>query len=188
MKKILFVNACVRPCSRTYLLAQEILNKLNGQIEKVNLAREQLPPLDLELLEKRDRLISSGGFSDPLFRYAAQFASADEIVIAAPYWDLAFPSILRIYLEHVTVVGVTFQYSPEGIPLGLCKARRIIYATTAGGPIADRNLGYDYIKALSDAFYGIPEVLCFQAEGLDIQGADVNRILQDAAARIKETL
>ena len=144
--------------------------------------------MDLELLEKRNQLISSKNFSDPLFRYAAQFAAADEIVIAAPYWDLAFPSILRIYLEHVTVVGVTFQYSPDGIPLGLCKAKRIIYVTTAGGPIADRNLGYDYVKALSDAFYSIPEVLCFQAENLDIQGADVNGILEDAVLRIKEAL
>ena len=132
MKKILFVNACVRPCSRTYLLAQEVLKKLNGQIEEVHLGHEQLSPLDLELLEKRNQIISSKNFSDPLFRYAAQFAAADEIVIAAPYWDLAFPSILRIYLEHVTVVGVTFQYSPDGIPLGLCKAKRIIYVTTAG--------------------------------------------------------
>ena len=188
MKKILFVNACVRPCSRTCLLAQEVLKKLNGQIEEVHLGHEQLSPLDLELLEKRNQLISSKNFSDPLFRYAAQFAAADEIVIAAPYWELAFPSILRIYLEHVTVVGVTFQYSPDGIPLGLCKAKRIIYVTTAGGPIADRNLGYDYVKALSDAFYSIPEVLCFQAENLDIQGADVNGILEDAVLRIKEAL
>lgn len=60
--------------------------------------------------------------------------------------------------------------------------------TTAGGPIADRNLGYDYVKALSDAFYSIPEVLCFQAENLDIQGADVNGILEDAVLRIKEAL
>ena len=47
---------------------------------------------------------------------------------------------------------------------------------------------YDYVKALSDAFYSIPEVLCFQAENLDIQGADVNGILEDAVLRIKEAL
>lgn len=47
MKKILFVNACVRPCSRTCLLAQEVLKKLNGQIEEVHLGHEQLSPLDL---------------------------------------------------------------------------------------------------------------------------------------------
>ena len=56
MKKILFVNACVRPCSRTCLLAQEVLKKLNGQIEEVHLGHEQLSPLDLELLEKRTSL------------------------------------------------------------------------------------------------------------------------------------
>ena len=30
MEKILFVNACVRPESRTYVLAQHVLDKLDG--------------------------------------------------------------------------------------------------------------------------------------------------------------
>ncbi len=185
MNQILYINACVRPESRTLRLAQTVLNQLDGQVSQVDLGREGISPLDRAGLERRNRLIASGALSDPMFRYAAQFARADEIVIAAPYWDLAFPALLRIYLEHVTISGATFYYSPEGIPIGLCRARRMIYVTTAGGPI-HQNLGFDYVKALANTFYGIPEALCFQAEGLDIQGADVAGILQRATQAIED--
>ena len=57
MENILFINACVRPESRTYRLAQEVLKKLNGKKEEVCLFQENIPALDLELLEKRNRLL-----------------------------------------------------------------------------------------------------------------------------------
>lgn len=185
MKKILFINACIRPQSRTLLLAQEVLKKLDGEIEEVNLCNENIRPLDWVQLKQRDDFISQKNFSAPIFKYANQFAKADEIVIAAPCWDLAFPSILRVYLEHVTITGLTFQYSPEGIPTGLCNANRIIYVTTSGGPFGNQPQGYNYIKDLANVFYGIPNILCFKAENLDIKGVDVNSIIQKAIKEIE---
>lgn len=185
MKKILFINACIRPHSRTLLLAKEVLKKLDGEIEQVDLSKENLRPLDWEHLEQRDRLILQKDFSAPMFKYANQLVEADEIVMAAPCWDLAFPSILRVYLEHTTVTGLTFKYSAEGIPMGFCKAKRMIYVTTSGGPFAYQSQGYDYIKDLATTLYGIPDVLCFQAENLDVQGVDVNSQIQTAIKEIE---
>ena len=170
MKNVLFIDACARPDSRTRFLAEKVLAKLGGQAEKLNLYAENLLPLTYEQLEERNRLIAAGDFSAPLFQFARQFAEADEIVIAAPYWDLSFPSVLRVYLA-----------------VGLCKAKRLIYVTTAGGPIGDRNFGFDYVEALAKTFYGIPQVLCFQAENLDIWGADVPGILENAAKEIQNS-
>ena len=97
-----------------------------------------------------------------MFKYAKQFADSDTIVIAAPYWDLMFPALLKIYFEAITVTGITFKYSPEGQPIGLCKAKRLIYLTTAGGRVFDElNLGFDYSKKLATLFYGFPETVCF---------------------------
>ena len=187
MKNILFINACPRPQSRTLALAQEILKKVSGTVTEINLYQEPLRPLDWEQLKERDALIASHTMSSPMFDYARQFAAADDIVIAAPYWDLAFPSILRVYFEQITVLGVTFTYSTAGIPVGLCRAGRILYVTTAGGPIGPYNLGYDYVKALATLYYGIPQVLCFTAENLDIVGADVPGIMEQAIANIKNS-
>ena len=44
--KTLFVNACVRPESRTKILADHLLDKLGGEIEEVNLEKENIQPLN----------------------------------------------------------------------------------------------------------------------------------------------
>lgn len=188
MKQILFVNACVRPQSRTLQLTRELLKHIEGNVQEVALYDEGLAPLDLVQLNKRNELLAADDYKAPLFKYARQFAEADEIVIAAPYWDLAFPSILRVYLEHVTIVGVTFKYSAEGIPMGLCRAKRLIYVTTAGGPIGNCNFGFDYIKSVANGFYGIQDVRCLRAENLDVYEADVNAIMKKAVADIDALL
>ena len=112
-----------------------------------------------------------------MFALARQFAQADDIVVAAPYWDLSFPAVLKQYIEQINVSGVTFRYSEEGIPEGLCKANRLFYITTAGGDFVPDDYGYGYIKALAENFYGIKTVELIKAAGLDIVGADVEQIL-----------
>ena len=47
MDKILFINACVRPCSRTMMLAETLLQKLHGTVQEVRLNEMSLPVLDL---------------------------------------------------------------------------------------------------------------------------------------------
>jgi FMN-dependent NADH-azoreductase len=180
MKKILYINACCKKDSRTNELAQQLLCKLNGQVQAVNLYEQSLAPLDAKRLSERDSLIKAGKTDGESFFLARQFASADTIVIAAPYWDLMFPSILKVYLESITVCGITFRYSEKGIPQSLCKAENLCYVTTAGGFIGENNFGYDYIKALATGFFGISKVEFFSAEGLDIYGADVDEIMKKA--------
>ena len=182
--KILFINACVRPESRTAELSQHLLDRLDGEITEVNLYKEDLLPLCNNGLEKRKLHDYSGGEFD----YARQFSSADVIVIGAPFWDLSFPSVLKIYFENITVSGITFEYSDSGRPAGMCKAKKLYYVTTAGGYIGNNNLGYDYIKALAQGFFGINDVRFFVAEGLDISGADVQGIMSSAKMQITNEL
>lgn len=185
-EKILFVNSCVRKESRTLALAQSVLDKLCGKLYEINLEQEHLEPINGEMLEKRERLISENDFSDDMFRSAKEFAAADTIVIAAPYWDLTFPALLKIYLEQITVCGITFEYR-NGVPHSLCSAKRLIYITTAGGPVY-YNFGFDYVKTLSEKFFSIPETLCFMADGLDIRNADTRQIMEDAKNKVSESL
>lgn len=177
MEKILFINACVRPSSRTLELAKHVLSKLSGRVQEVKLYNEHLLPLDLEQIELRDKSTKTKDFSNPVFDLAKQFANVDTIVIAAPYWDLSFPAVVKSYFENITVNGLTFAYGENGIPKGLCKAKRLIYVTTSGGPII-HNFGFDYVSALAKNFYGINDVQLVKAEGLDIYDADVFDIMQ----------
>ncbi len=177
---ILFVNACVRECSRTLILAKRLLSTLEGEIKEVKLEEVKFPVVNEAFINHRDELKSSGEFDDPMFDLARDFASADSIVIAAPYYDLSFPAMLKQYFEQINVVGLTFTYTESGMPQGLCKAKKLYYVTTAGGPILSDELGFGYVKALANTFYGINEVYQMKAECLDVIGADVEAILDDA--------
>ena len=181
---ILFINACVRPQSRTKLLADYVLAKLDSDIKEVNLEKENLMPLNSTTLEHRSNLASKGDFTNPIFDFAKDFAIANKIVIAAPFWDLSFPALLKCYIEQINIIGLTFAYGHTGKPYGLCKADELIYITTSGGTILNDAAGFGYIKSLAQNFYGIKNVSCIKAENLDIDGADVKSILDTAKKEI----
>ncbi len=174
---ILFINACVRRKSRTLILARQLLNTLDGEIKEVQLEKVEFPVVDEEFINRRDALINAGKYDDPMFSLGRDFAAADTIVVAAPYYDLSFPAMLKQFFEQINVLGLTFIYTEEGNPKGLCKAKELYYITTAGGPILSDDFGFGYVKTLANTFYGIEEVYQIKAEGLDIASADVEAIL-----------
>ena len=185
-KPILFINACARRESRTKRLAERLLAGLDQPYEEIRLSDIAFPAVDQDFLDRRDRLIAAGDFGHPRFDLARRFAQAERILIAAPYWDLSFPAALKQYIEQINVVGITFRYTEAGTPLGLCRASRLDYVTTAGGRYVPEAFGFGYIKALAENFYGIPDVRLIQAVGLDIDGADVEGILRAAEETIRD--
>lgn len=177
-KKILYVNCCVRDESRTHRIAQALLAKLNQEYDELKLYNENLKPLTKETLEQRSQFIENADYSSPMFEYAKQFAKADIIVISAPYWDLSFPAELKIYIENIYVTGITSRYSPEGIPIGMCRAKKLYYVTTAGGQYLP-DYSYDYIKDLAKCF-GIMETELIKAEMLDVDGICADELVGNA--------
>ena len=177
---ILFIDACVREDSRTKRLAKALLTKLGEEAVHVALEGISFGVTDETYLKKRDSLIAKSAFDDEMFALARQFAMADTIVIAAPYWDLSFPAMLKQYIEAINVLGITFEYTAEGFPKGLCKADKLYYVTTAGGRYVPEEFGFGYIKALAQNFYGIKDVEQVKATGLDIMGADQEAIMNEA--------
>ena len=176
---ILFVNACVRANSRTKKIADALLVKLGEKVEEVRLENVNFPVADQAFLDRRDKCIAEGDYSNSYFDFAKQFANADTIVIAAPLWDLSFPAVLKQYIEHINILGITFEYTPEGIPAGKCKAKKLYYVMTAGGDFVPEEFGFGYIKALAQNFYGIKDVELVKAVGLDIQGNDADAIVAE---------
>lgn len=182
---ILFINACVREESRTKKLADELIKHLEGEVQEVKLSEVDFPNADGEFLKKRDALIAEEKWADPMFDLGRQFAAADTVVVAAPYWDLSFPAALKQYFEQINVLGLTFKYTPEGTPDPLCRADRLFYVMTAGGVFVPEEYGFGYVKTLAESFYGIKQVKLIKAVGLDIYGADVDKIMDEAMQGIE---
>ena len=184
MEQILFINACPREGSRTLELARYLMDKTDGSVEELTIFEENLLPLNGKTLALRDKMTANQNFDHPIFKYARQFAKADTIVLAAPFWDLSFPSALKIWLEYVMAKEITFRYTEEGFPCGLCKAKKLFYISTAGGPVLPAHMGFSYMDGLAKSYFGIPETVLFSAENLDVVGADTAAILSKAKEEI----
>ena len=180
---VLYINACVRGESRTDKIARAVLSKLGEDYTELYLPDEGLEPLSEERLEKRTALIERGDYSDAMFNYAKQFANADKIVIAAPYWDLSFPALLKLYIENIYITGIVSEYTENGVPQGLCCADELIYVTTAGGPYVP-NYSFGYIKDLAENYLGIKKATLIKAEMLDVDGFNTDEIIENTIKNI----
>lgn len=182
MKKLLFIDCCLRGReSRTKKIADAFLENVSGyEIETLSLSEEaasgRLKPNLGADADRRNELLESGDMTDPMFDYAKQFAAADRIVCAAPFWDLSFPAVFKIYCEQLAVCGITFRYEGEK-SVGMCRAEKAMYISTVGGYAGLIDQGEEYAKALFEMF-GIKDFDAIRAEGLDIWGADVDGIMK----------
>lgn len=183
---VLLINACARAESRTLPLAEKAARKISDEVVRLDLYDKGLVPVDRETLEKREAFIARKEFSDSMFDLAKQFRDAENIVVAAPFWDLSVPAVLKCYIEHLCVRELTFIYTEQGEALGLCKAKRMVFVTTAGGAIPEIDHGYSYVRDVFAGFFGIKDTMCIKAEGLDIAGMDVDAILREAEQEIEE--
>lgn len=184
MKKVLFVNCCIRrDNSRTLELARhflEALDKDKYEVEELCLMDEPLEYFKDGFFEQRERLLADKKFDHPRFRYAWQFKNADKIVIAAPFWDLSFPALLKVYIENLCVEGITFGCDETGC-FGTCAADKLVYITTRGGSYigSDLEMGAKYIEAMC-VFFGIDKFELVCADGIDIWENDKTKIINDA--------
>lgn len=177
---ILFINAAFREGSRTLQLAERYLAKQGKEVKRVELGDYFPQPLDRKRLDIYNKSVASHDFEDAIFNPAKEFATAEEIVIAAPFWNYGIPAVLHAYLELVCSQGISFDMDEKGNYHSLCKAKKLTYITTAGGPIPENDHAFGYIADLCRVFWEIDDVKYYKAECLDVYGTDVAKALADA--------
>jgi len=187
MAKVILLDATMRPDSRTKALACYYLTASGiNDYDTYPLADLHLQ-LSKEDLQRRMNLVAARNYDDPLFDYAKAFADAEEIVIAAPVYDLSFPACLKTYLEAINVPGIIFEYGEHGDIIPKVKAKRVTYITTSGGPIMDIH-GYGYVQAFFETFCGLQEIGYIKVEGLDAFPEQVEQKIAKAKESIIELI
>lgn len=186
MMKLLFVECCISQRdgdSRTLALANAFLEEFrasypDAEIETVRPGELDLRPFDRDMLNDRDALAGIGAFDAPVFALARQFRGADAVVVAAPFWDLSFPAVLRTYIEYISANGLTYHYEADGCH-GDCRAERLIYLTSGGDTEREDSLGVLYWRQLCGMF-GIGQFDYVFAGGLDLDPAGAPELLAAA--------
>ena len=166
MRKIFYVDACLRTGSNTKKIADAIIAKLaeRYEIETVRLSENTFPIVNNDILNDR----ANGIVPDEYVEMAKKLADADRLVIAAPFWDMSFPSALKVFLENMSLFNVTFG-SNEKECYGLCKAEKVLYITTRGMNVSTGDAleqATPYIKAIGK-LWGLGELHVISAQNMD---------------------
>ena len=190
--KLLFVDCCVSQRgkdSRTLALAERYIAAFRkkhpeAEVERVEVGALELAPFTAETLTERDALAQKGEFSAPVFALARQFAAADFVVVAAPYWDLSYPAQLKLYIEHISANGLCYHYDQTGCH-GDCRAEKLVYLTSGGDFEREHSIGVLHWEQLC-AMFGIRQFGYVFADGLDIDPDKTADILKKACEKAED--
>ena len=186
MRKLMVIDACMRDeASRTRRILGPLVAELEKryEIETIRLDGEDYSSVGRRVLAER-----SGGYVlEETVALARRLAAADRIVIAAPFWDMSFPAILKVFIENMSLYNITFKDSGTHFE-GLCRSEKVLYITTRGMDVHTGDpleAATPYLKALS-SLWGWGEVITVAAENLDYSTPE--EIDAKIAAAVKEGL
>lgn len=149
MKKIIYVNSIIRKDeSRTKRVIDGILDGVMDKviIKEIDLNKLNLNPYNEVSYEDKVK----NGTEDVFYNLSKEIAECDGLVIASPFWDMSFPSLLKLFLEKISLFEVMFV-SDDKQCNGIAKCPFMYYVTTRGMDIKDGDeleQGTPYLKAL----------------------------------------
>ncbi len=167
MKNLIVIDACMRDGeSRTRRILEPLVKELGKryETETIVLDGEDYQSVGRKVLAER----SNGYVPEEVAEQARRIAEADRLVIAAPFWDMSFPAILKVFIENMSLFNITFKDNGTYFE-GLCRCEKVLYITTRGMNVRTGDpieAATPYIKAIG-ALWGLGELFTVAAENLD---------------------
>ncbi len=167
MKKVIVIDSCMRAESRTKLILDAAVAELSKRydVEVIDVNSVDLSPLDkTTYVDQREK----GNIPSLALELARKVAACDRLVVAAPFWDMSFPAILKSFFENISLFDITF--TDDGTTCrGLCKCEKVLFITTRGMDIKTGDpleQGSPYLAALS-FLWGLGELITVAATNMD---------------------
>lgn len=183
MKKLLYINANIRgEDSRTKRIADAFLNEIDGkyEIEEIDLDK-------LDIVPKNNAYFHETETNKKDEELAKKVASSDKILISTPFWDMSFPSKLKVFIERATFPGITMSDSNTNLR-GVANVEELLVITTRGWDIKD----YDELDGISSYMkglqflWGIDKYHIISANGLDIHLDKIDSLINNAIEEAKK--
>jgi FMN-dependent NADH-azoreductase len=183
MKKLVVIDACIRgEESRTRRIAEPIVEALAKRYEITRYDLTQMPMEPLTPATYAER--AAGHVPEWALEASRTVAEADRIVVVAPFWDMSFPAVVKVFFEHISLFDITFTDNGRSC-VGLCKCEKVMYITTRGMniPTGDaREQGSSYLQALS-RLWDLGTVLTVAAWNMDYSSPEEIEEKIDSATR-----
>ena len=123
MKKLVVIDACIRgEESRTRRIAEPILKALSERYEIIRYDLTKMPMEPLTPATYAER--AAGKVPAWALEAANTVAEADRLVVVAPFWDMSFPAVVKVFFEHLSLFDVTFTDNGRTC-VGLCKCEKV---------------------------------------------------------------
>jgi FMN-dependent NADH-azoreductase len=118
-----------------------------------------------------------------------EFLNADVVVLGAPMYNFSISSQLKAWIDRIAVAGRTFRYTEAG-PEGLCKGKKVIVVSTAGGLHSGQptSAGHDDLLKVLFGFIGVTDLQFVHAQGLAYGDEPRANAMSAAKKHIEETL
>jgi FMN-dependent NADH-azoreductase len=206
MTKVLYITAHPHDDTQSYSMAvgKAFIDAYkeanpNDEIVNVDLYKENIPQIDVDVFSGWGKLQSGKGFDElssdekakvsRLSELCEQFISADKYVFVSPLWNFSFPPVLKAYIDSVSVAGKTFKYTEQG-PVGLLTDKKALHIQARGGiysegPAAQMEMGHRYLNIIMQ-FYGVPTFEGLFVEGHAAMPDKAEEIKANAIARAKD--
>ena len=161
------IDACMRDGeSRTRRILEPLAAELGKryEIETIVLDGDDYRAVGRKTLAERN----SGYVPEKIVEQAKKIAAAHRLVIAAPFWDMSFPAILKVFIENMSLFNITFRDNGTYFE-GLCRCEKVLYITTRGMNVRTGDpldAATPYLKALG-TLWGLGEVITIAAENMD---------------------
>lgn len=172
MKKLVYIVSCIRDeDSKTKRIASAVIAELQ---KKYDITTFVINELKLDIVQKdliKSRL--SGNIPQYVLNWANTIKEAERVVITAPFWDMSIPAALKVFIELCSILDITFK-SNDQTCYGNCKSEKLLYITTRGMDISNRDKldqGTSYLEALSQ-LWGLGEVVVLSSQNMDYVSND----------------
>lgn len=206
VKKLLYIIANFKPeaFSSSRIVSRALVNSIlekypDLSLEELDLYNEHIPRPKFSYYSSRSTLVSAAAFSKltiqeqndvrQMIKLCDQFIAASLYVVASPMWSLAFPAILKDYLDCIIQAEKTITFKnkkPEGLLND--RPRTFLYVQSSGAsvswilkPVLNKGLNYveDIIK-----FIGISKFDELLVDGTGTTETEKSEAIEKAKSRI----
>ncbi len=155
-------------------LVEQHLRQVHGELNLVrrDLGQNPLPHLSAEFLQalgtpadqRTTEQAAAVALADTLI---AELQAADLVILAAPMYNFAAPSVLKTWMDYIARAGTTFKYTEQG-PVGMLADKPVYIQTTPG---LHQGASSDTVTPLLTTFFkfiGLQDLRFTYAEGLNM--------------------
>ena len=161
MKKIAVIDSTIRKESRTRIILNNVLKRNDVEFFVINLNNLDLFPTNMSNFDVKDT-------DEKFLNIARELAACDGVIVAAPFWDMTYPALLKNFIEKMSVFNIMFI--DDGVTcVGISKLKFMLFITTRGMNIKDYSKfdGASFSLKSLCLLWGIPNFACVSAYNLD---------------------